>query len=68
MRKKLLILLDFLGVLCVLAAIVLRVVQKKSLPLGITFVTLGSILILTATALLFGTMRRKRRNTEKIYD
>lgn len=68
MRKKLLILLDALGVLCILAAIVLRIVQKKSLPLGITFVTLGSILILTATALLFGTVRRKRRNTEKIYD
>lgn len=61
MRKKLLICADILGLLLILAAIVLRVLQKKSLPLGITFVCLGSLLVLTATVLLFGTLRRKRR-------
>ncbi|MCQ2419323.1 MAG: hypothetical protein MJ085_05995 [Clostridia bacterium] len=68
MRKKLLISLDLIGFCCVLAAIVLRVAQGKSLPLGISFVTLGSILVLTSTALLFGTMRRKKRKTEKLCD
>lgn len=64
MRKKLLICADILGLLLILAAIVLRIVQKDSLPLGITLVCLGSLLVLTATVLLFGTLRRKRRKWE----